>query len=240
MAKIRVYTAEQIENQKKKDRRRRADWMAVAGLVSKADFSRMAGVTRAAISIALSKGRVVAEPDGAMNPKRKENAAYLTTAKRQRRQASGKNGATRAQKPSRVKRGRRKPRDPDDEDSEVGAPAEPLTIDGESYGEAELRKMIADADLKEQKLAQDRGELLTRDDIKLVFARLYQVHASQLKTLAEKLGPDVAGAFKLTDADTLRVQEIMSEEVIRALGQIKKEMNDYLDSIGDGTVDDQN
>ena len=202
----------------------------------------MAKVTKAAVSIALSKGRIHAERNGSMNPDRPENAAYLTSSKRQRRQgkrgAGGKKGATHKQSPPPSKRGRRK-RSSRGADRAKGG--EPLRIEGESFHEADLRKTIADADLKEQKLAKDRGELLTRGDVKLVFARLYQVHSSQLKTLAEKLGPDVAAAFSLTDpAATLKVQQIMDEEVRRALGQIKKEMNDYLDAIGDGTVDDPN
>jgi hypothetical protein len=204
--------------------------------MTKADFSRASGVTRAAVSIALSKGRIIAERDGSINPKRPENAAYLESSKRQRRQVA-KNKAKRAQKPPPSKRGRKKSAA---KHIETGPGRGALSIDGETQNMADLRKTIADANLKEQKLAQDRGELLTRDDVKLVFARLYQVHTAQLKTLAEKLGPDIAAEFKLEGADTLRVQQVMHEEVTRALSQIKRELNEYLDAIGDGSVDEEN
>src|SRR5574340_1332170 len=99
----------------------------------------MAKVTGAAITLAISRGRIHAERDGSINPKRKENAEYLTTAKRQRRQAhrhpGGKPEAKPSQRqarsvPSRKPRGKRLAEKP-----EGGGP---LEIDGETYGMAEL------------------------------------------------------------------------------------------------------
>lgn len=224
-----------------------------SGTVTKADFARMAKVTRAAVSIALSKGRITAERDHSMDPKRPENAAYLTTRKRQRRQKSPgpgrkskgipeqappKSKAGREGKPAGkadARRGRKKGRA---EIAEKGPHKGALEIGGETYNMADLRHTIAKADKAEQEIAIRRGELVERADVHRVFAHLYQIHSSQLKTLADKLGPDVAAAFKLTDADTPRVQELMSLEVRRSLAQIKKEMNEYLDGIGDGAVAD--
>lgn len=205
--------------------------------MTKADFSRKAGVTRAAISIALSKGRLHAESDGSINPKRKENAAYLTTSKRQRRQAHRASGGKIAPKPAqRSSTSPAKRKAQGKKLAEVPEGGGPLEIDGETYGMAELRKIVAQADKEEQQNAIRRGELVERTDVHRIFARMYQVHTSQLKTLADKLGPDIAAAFKLTDAETPRVQELMGLEVRRSLAQIKKEMNEYLDAIGDGTV----
>ena len=199
----------------------------------------MAKVSRAAVSIALSKGRITAERNGSMNPKRQENAEYLKTSKRQRRQRSpgpgGKKRAIKKQKPTASTHGRKK-RAVSGADSTQGRG--PLEIDGETYGMAELRKLVAQADKEEQGISIRRGELVERADVHRVFAHLYAVHSSQLKTLADKLGPDVAAAFKLTDADTPRIQEIMSMEMLRALSQIKREMNDYLESIGNGGLEE--
>ena len=206
-------------------------------VVSQAEFARMAGVKPPSISGAITAGRVVRERDGSINPTRKENAAYLTTSKRQRRQAHRPPGGKTAPKPaqrSSTSPARRKARGK--KLAEVPEGGGPLEIDGETYGMAELRKIVAQADKEEQQNAIRRGELVERTDVHRIFARMYQVHTSQLKTLADKLGPDIAAAFKLTDSDTPRVQELMGLEVRRSLAQIKKEMNEYLDAIGDGTV----
>ena len=207
--------------------------------MTKADFARSAEVTPAAISIALKAGRIRAERDGSMDPRRPENATYLTQAKRQRRQAhppaGGKPGAKPSQRVvrsggSRKLRGKRL--------AEVPEGGGPIELDGETISMAELRKIVAQANKEEQTVAIRRGELVERTDVHRIFARMYQVHTSQLKTLADKLGPDIAAAFKLTDADTPRVQELMGLEIRRSLAQIKTEMNAYLDAIGDGEVSD--
>ena len=79
--------------------------------------------------------------------------------------------------------------------------------DGASSTRAERREKIASADLKEQQLSEQRGTLVPRADVKLVFSRVYQILNSQVKTLAEKLGPDVAAALGLTEESVPRVQE---------------------------------
>lgn len=203
--------------------------------VRKSEFAKLAGVTKAAVSIALSRSRITAEPDGSIDPNRPENAAYLQANNRQRRQArrdqSRKNGRSEAQQPSSSSHGRKRKAVPGAGSGNIRKPAE---INGETHTMAELRDKIAAANLKEQKLLRERGELVARKGVKLIFARLYSVHASQLKTLAEKLGPDVAAALGMKDQDTLRVQELMDLEVRRALAQIKREPREYLKSIGDG------
>lgn len=226
--------------------------------MSKAEFARLAKVSKPAVSIALRKGRITAERDGSMNPQRPENAAYLTTRKRQRRQSSpGPGGGKRApakQKPSRSERrrkptkgkprqhiarsagGRKKQRA---QIAESGPQKGALQIDGETFHMADLRHTIAKANKAEQEIAIRRGELVERRDVHNFMARLYQVHASQLKTYAEKIGPDVAAAFKLTDAETPRIQEIAGTDMLRVLSQIKREMNDYLESIGNEELEDR-
>ncbi|MBE3063631.1 MAG: hypothetical protein IMZ69_01270 [Spirochaetes bacterium] len=227
--------------------------------VTKAEFSRMAKVSRAAVSIALRKGRITAERDGSMNPKRPENAAYITTRKRQRRQKSpgpgGRKGAPAKLKPSRSERGQKTTKGKPKQHvarsaggrktkrakiAESGPQKGALQIDGETFNMADLRHTIAKADKAEQEIAIRRGELVERTDVHRVFARLYQVHTSQLKTLADKEGSNVAAAFGLTDpVAVLKVQQVMSENMRRALSQIKQELNEYLESIGNGGMEDE-
>jgi hypothetical protein len=223
-------------------------------ICSKSEFAHRVGVSPAAVSIALKAGRIAQTPEGKIDLDVQANADYLTTVKRQRRQgkrgsgqppaAPGESGGVVASPGQPEKDGPKAPAPPAPKKRRVstvagGAGPDESAIDGETYTMAELRKMIADADLKEQKLAQDRGELVRRVDIKLVFARTYSVHSSQLKTMASKLGPDIAAAFSLTEADTPKVQELMELEIQRALSQIKKELYDYLDTV-EAEPDDDN
>ena len=97
-------------------------------------------------------------------------------------------------------------------------------------------RMIAQANKEEQTIAIRRGELVERADVKLVFARVYTIIGSQVKTLSEKLGPDIAAALGVTEDKTQRVQELMSIDILRALNQIKKEFNTFLDSIGEAVL----
>ena len=206
-------------------------------VVTKAEFARMANVTPPAVSVALKRGRVTARRDGKIDTDLKSNAAYISTSKRQRHQRSpgpgGKRGRSKAQKPSESPPGRKKVTRRERDKESVGGE---LQIDGETYSEAELRKMIAQANKEEQTIAIRRGELVERADVKLVFARVYTIIGSQVKTLSEKLGPDIAAALGVTEDKTQRVQELMSIDILRALNQIKKEFNTFLDSIGEAVL----
>ena len=199
--------------------------MSTKELLTQGRFATLVGVKQPSISEAVRRGRLRANEKGLIDPADELSRRYIEKHPYQRRRKDGRSKSPRRKlKGSASARGR-KPK------SATRSPG--TTVGGESYAEAERREKVANANLKEMRLRQGRGELVLRADVHRVFAHLYAVHSSQLKTLADKLGPDVAAAFKLTDADTPRIQEIMSMEMLRALSQIKSEMNDYLDTIGD-------
>lgn len=209
-------------------------------VVSQGELARRIGVSAMAVSKAVKAGKLDRLPDG-IDLKAQKTVDYIATAKhqrrtgkKQRRRAGGKSKAKIKQKPPRSTRRRGKVRRRSRNEEHVGGE---LELNGETYNEADLRDKIAAANLKEQKLAQDRGELVERKDIKLVFAHVYTILGSQVKTLHEKVGPDVAAAFGLTEEKIQRVQEIMSVDELRALSQIKKEFNAYLDSIGESLIE---
>lgn len=226
-----------------------ADAPARPPIVSKAAFSRLASVTRGAISIALAAGRIRATADGRMDPADSLNAAWLANPRRQRRQAQRQaqrtTGASAAAPPVDLPptatpgplvvhlptptngNGRTSGNDTSQRNTQ-GL----LEIDGETFGMADLRDKIAAADLKEQKLARDRGELVDTAGVRAVFAAIYTVHTGQLRALAQKLGPEVVVALGLQDAETMRVQELMDLEVRRSLAQIKRAIDDYLAAVG--------
>lgn len=208
-------------------------------VVSQAEVAKRAGVTPMAVSKAVKDGRLDRLPNG-IDLKARKTVDYISTAKHQRRngerQKGGDPGEKRAQQGAAVPR-KRGPRGK--KRAEVPAGGGPLELNGETYNMAELRKKVADADKVEQDLAIRRGELLERSDVKKVFSSVYQIIGSQVKTLAEKLGPDITAALGLTEDQVPRVQELMSVDILRALAGIKREFNVYLDKIEEEQIKDQ-
>ena len=209
-------------------------------VVSQGELARRIGVSKMAISKAVTAGKLTRTAEGIdLNAQR--TIDYIAHAKRQRkegkrqhRRAVAKSAAKTKQKSPPSPSGREKATRRSRDEGSVGGE---LELNGETYSEADLRDKIGAANLKEQKLKQDRGELVERSDVKLVFARVYTIITSQIKTMSEKLGPDIAAALGLTEDRIPRVQELMSIDVLRALAQIKKDFNAFLDSIGEQVIE---
>lgn len=209
----------------------------MSATITKTAFAQRAGVTQAAVSIALKASKLLATPDGRMDPADPLNATWLASPRRQRRQAQRKTGrtpvaSTPTPPPDPAPTAEPKPAlvpmvSPPGANGRSGN-GRSAEADTETHAEADRRDRIASADLKEQRLARERGELVSRAIVAGVFDRVYQVHTGQLKALAQKLGPYVVAAFELQAADTVRVQEIMDLEVRRSLAQIKRELDAYL------------
>lgn len=182
-----------------------------------------------------------------MNPDDPLNAAYLANPRRQRRQAqrvTGRTPAASTPPPPPAPAPTADPHPPvvvlapppGGNGHTSGRNGRLMDLDGETWDAADLRKKIADADRQELNVRRERGELVDRGAVALVFARVYQVHTGQLRALAQKLGPEVVVAFGLKEADTMRVQELMDLEIRRALAQIKRELDQYLGSVDGAPV----
>ena len=123
--------------------------------------------------------------------------------------------------------------------AEIPAGGGQLRFDGETWDMADLRKKVADANKVEQENAVRRGELVERTAVRKVFAKVYTIIAAQVKPLPEKYGSDVAAGFNLPEGSIPRVQELMSIDTVRALGQIKGEFNSFLDIIGEELLESE-
>lgn len=214
-------------------------------MVSKLTASELAtkkDVSKATVSQMTKRGRLTRGSDGLYDMSLPENAAYLATQKRQQRQVARATGRRRGGKPAAKSEQPARPSKPKPSPRGKSRAAIPagggqLEYDGETFNMAELRKKVADANKVEQENAVRRGELVERTDVRKVFAKVYTIIASQVKPLPEKFGSDVAAAFNLPEGSTPRVQELMSVDTLRALGQIKSEFNAYLDTIGEEILD---
>ena len=215
-------------------------------MVSKLTASELAtkkGVSKATVSQMTKRGRLTRGPDGLYNMSLAENAAYLATKKPQQRSAERATGRRRGGKPAAKSEQPARPSKPKPSPrgkmrAAIPAGGGQLQLDGETWDMADLRKKVGDANKVEQENAVRRGELVERTNVRKVFAKVYTIIASQVKPLPEKFGSDVAAAFNLPEGSTPRVQELMSIDTLRALGQIKGEFNSFLDQIGEALIDE--
>jgi len=82
-----------------------------------------------------------------------------------------------------------------------------------------------------------RHEYLPITDARQVFGRIYSVHTSILRPLDAKLADQLAAEYGVTDpAKILRGQQILSGEIFQALGQIKREIDEFLAKEGERVV----
>jgi len=211
-------------------------------MLTASQLAEKKGVSKATVSQMTKRGRITRGSDGLYDMSLTENSAYLATQKRQQRQVTRATGRRRGGKPAGKSEHASKPskpkRDPGGKRrAEVPEGGGQLEFDGETFNMAELRKKVADANKVEQENAVRRGELVERADVRKVFAKVYTIIASQVKPLPEKYGSDVAAAYSLPEGSIPRVQELMSMDTLRALGQIKAEFNVFLDVIGEELID---
>ena len=214
----------------------------MVSMLTASQLAEKKGVSKATVSQMTKRGRITRGSDGLYDMSLTENSAYLATQKRQQRQVTRATGRRRGGKPAGKSEHASKPskpkRDPGGKRrAEVPEGGGQLEFDGETFNMAELRKKVADANKVEQENAVRRGELVERADVRKVFAKVYTIIASQVKPLPEKYGSDVAAAYSLPEGSIPRVQELMSMDTLRALGQIKAEFNVFLDVIGEELID---
>lgn len=74
-----------------------------------------------------------------------------------------------------------------------------------------------------------RGDLIDRNLVRTVFARMYQIDAQELKMLGARLAPDVSGLLGIDDPVlVLMVEQRIEGEVMKSLNHIKRVINDFL------------
>lgn len=83
------------------------------------------------------------------------------------------------------------------------------------------------------KTQKERQELVSRDLVKRVFAKIYTIDVNELRTIGDKLAPDIAALCDVDDAETiLKVNQRIEKEVYKSLHHIKRLVSDYLKSVG--------
>lgn len=95
--------------------------------------------------------------------------------------------------------------------------------------EARISKQNRDLDLKYDR---DSKVLLHRDSVAKVFSKLYSIQVSKLHGFSHTVTPELAVIFKSTDnKKMIQTTELIDRAMFTALEEIKKTMNDYLESV---------
>ncbi len=224
---------------------------------SKAHFSKMCGVSGAAITQAAKTGIISISDDGFVNLDHVKTKTYLQK-KRDKAAEQGKRLATspmrvrplkpreyipqkrKEPKPPKAKPTPRKvaenppltPPPPPPELVEFRSLAELTESDLLGFSKQDVDKMKVIEQTLKTRLDREhaQGLLVKRQDVKQVFARIYSVDTNELKSLEDRLTPAICGVFgEPDDSDAaLQVRKMLNEEVTKSLKHIKRIINDYL------------
>ena len=214
--------------------------------MTRADLHRLTGVSKPGITQAVESGRLNVDEHGQIDPDDPLTIAYINEPRRQR----AMHGSKLAKKIEVVKEAKTKamprPRGPKPKPIAAGpvfTPPSPTSKtqqpkaswknqpsgEGESYNEAEKRKMIAAADGQELKNKKALGELVERADVQSVFFQLQAVDSKQILPIGQRTAAEIAAVFGVDDSTkVLQAQELIDIETKRALAQSKKLMDDWL------------
>jgi hypothetical protein len=100
---------------------------------------------------------------------------------------------------------------------------------------ARLEKQNRELDLK---YAKERNELLSRDSVHQVFTKLYSIQVTKLHGFSYTVTPDLAVVFETTDnTKMMAATELIDRAMFAVLEEIKKTMNDYLESVSGEAVE---
>jgi len=210
--------------------------------MTRADLARAAGVSRGAITQAVSSGRVVVAADGSIDPANPLTVSYIATAKHQRRRGGSRAPKTQASAlsvppPSSPASVPTSERPPPSEGQAFGSPSgKQLALTptrnengDETYSEAERRWKSAQADNAELKAKKDRGELIPRLDVDKVFNQCWTIDSSELLTIAQQIAPELGAIFGVDEPGKVTAaQERLDLEIRSALDHSKAHMLKWL------------
>lgn len=178
------------------------------------DYAHNCGVTTEAVRKAARAGHLTIK-DGMVDADSRAGRQYHESHARQRRQAQHKKTRT-------VKR-------VSDDYLSRDKPSKPAAQSDESYSEAERREKIANADLKEQRLARERGDLVQRTDVEAVFNRLIAVLTQQTLAIPQRCSPDLCAHLGIDDHEkVIAAEKYLDAEIRRGVEQQKLLMLDWL------------
>jgi hypothetical protein len=206
--------------------------------VSKAHFSRMCGVSRTAISKAASTG-IIGMHDDKVNLHHRLTKEYLKDKSQPVEVVDGK--------PKQKKRTLPAKKPPPTEitapEAKDGDPTLMVVRSLDDINETNLlyleKKDLDKFKVYEQALEtrlkreERRGLLIPRIRVRQVFAKLYTIDVNQIKTMEDRLVPEICGAFGMGDSgpEAVAVRKMINDDTAKFLRQVKRLFDDFLKEV---------
>lgn len=183
----------------------------------KSEFSRIAGVTRAAVTKAVRSGALI-EEDGGIDITHPQNAAYLSS-NRDKRPNVG-NGKEKKDRP----KPQRAPREPKPMKPKPRQYRPVSSNGGMLKEEADVLRIQAQTANLQLKYAERLKVLVLRKDVEQVFQSLYAVAVNYFLVLGDRLSPVLASLCGVNDQETvIKMKDRIDKEVTRALEELKRQ-----------------
>ncbi|MCK5127564.1 MAG: hypothetical protein KAR42_15010 [candidate division Zixibacteria bacterium] len=196
-------------------------------LYTKAEFSRVAGVSTASIAKAIKTGRVKVFGEGrsarvdVMDP---VNMMYINGIEDHPTAGGKKSGAV----PDKPTPAPPAPTQPEDliELLDLG------NLGTLSKQSADRVKTIAQIQQIRVKTEEMRKELIPRFLVQKIISKLYTIDVNEFRTLGPNLSPEIAALTSIDDSETIiKIEAIVEKEVYNILRHVKRLMNDFLKSV---------
>ena len=204
-------------------------------LVNKSKFSKLAGVSRVAITKACKNGALVVRPDGKLDPENPVNQDYV----KRNQSKSRKNKQAIAKSKEQSKPKQKTTIKSDKEPQSVSELVNNLDIESVNV----ILGSLVPSDLNKLKVVEQirklqvetqkvRQELVARLLVQKVFAKLYMIDVNEWRTLGANLSPEIAAIAGIDDNEVIiKIGEVIEKEVFVILQHIKRIMDDFLKSI---------
>jgi hypothetical protein len=228
--------------------------------LSQSEFSKLAGVSRAAIGKAVKFKKLSLNKNKKIDPKHKLSVSYIKQQKQKGKSKSdskkldskiikarnnliSKQSKKTTKKPSsKTGKNKKKPDDSEEPDvnkiiNEIGKVTEQDRIrdPGLKYltkAELERQKIIEDILQRQIKNDKDREKLIDRDFVKRMFLELYNIDVNEFLQLPALLSSKVCTIFKDDDPKKImQLNETIEKELYRSQKHIKKEIDKFLEKM---------
>ena len=206
-------------------------------LFTQKDFADYCGVSKQAIGKAIKKHHLVLRQDGKLDTDNPINQDYIRKKGKEIPTKSTTNASNSKKKPRKkvTKKTPQKqqnipvPQTPEDDENGTSNDLLKTIV---TKNALDVQKTLEQVKHLQVKTSKERGELISRDIVKLAFAKLFKVDTGELRTLGAKLAPDIASIFGISDdAKILEAKEYIEEEVFVVLKHIKRIYADALKTI---------
>lgn len=191
---------------------------------TKINFAKRAGISRQAVYQLIRDGKLVQTTKGKLDVNNPTNKEYLSNKKH-----GIKKPETKAIKADKAKPEDKKPSTNQDDQPKDYNPEDLNTI---SHTSANKLKTIEG--IRKIQIANDtaRLELVSRDSVKMILSKLYQIDVNQWRTLGPNLSPEIAAIVGTDDNETmLKISDAIDKEAFTILKQVKRILNDFLKDI---------